>query len=363
MTMSNVVPLIAMVIVQFSYAGMNITSKLAIESGMHPLVLVAYRQIFATLSLAPFAYWLERSTAPRMTMPIFLQILLSSLTGVTANQVLYFVGLKYTTATITCALTNLLPAFTIILAVLFRQEYLSFKTKAGIAKVLGTLLSVGGALLLSFYNGKVLDLGESKIHWGYADKLNGTTSSGGGSIGLLGPLAVIASTFVWAIWFVVQANISRNFPAPYTSSFYMCFLASIQSVVIAVGFQHNLAAWSLHNTMRLTSALYAGIISTGLTYALMSWTIERKGALYASIFSPLVLVITAVISWAVLHEKLYMGTAIGSVVIVIGLYSALWGKSKEIKSGTMQETITDDEKDDMNDLELQPYNLPNHACA
>lgn len=60
MTMSNVVPVIAMVIVQFSYAGMNITSKLAIESGMHPLVLVAYRQIFATLSLAPFAYWLER---------------------------------------------------------------------------------------------------------------------------------------------------------------------------------------------------------------------------------------------------------------------------------------------------------------
>lgn len=33
---------------------------------------------------------------------------------------LYFVGLKYSSATIACALTNLLPAFTFILAVLFR---------------------------------------------------------------------------------------------------------------------------------------------------------------------------------------------------------------------------------------------------
>ncbi|KAL5180435.1 hypothetical protein HKD37_01G001575 [Glycine soja] len=29
------------------------------ESGMSPLVLVAYRQLFATVSIAPFAYWLE----------------------------------------------------------------------------------------------------------------------------------------------------------------------------------------------------------------------------------------------------------------------------------------------------------------
>jgi len=56
----SVMLLLAMIFVQVGYAGMNISSKLAIQSGMHPLVLVAYRQIFATLSLAPFAYWFER---------------------------------------------------------------------------------------------------------------------------------------------------------------------------------------------------------------------------------------------------------------------------------------------------------------
>ncbi|KAJ6354316.1 hypothetical protein OIU76_003212, partial [Salix suchowensis] len=58
--MADVLPFLAMVVVQFGYAGMNITSKLAMDSGMKPLVLVAYRQIFATIATAPFAYFFER---------------------------------------------------------------------------------------------------------------------------------------------------------------------------------------------------------------------------------------------------------------------------------------------------------------
>ncbi|KAG4994913.1 hypothetical protein JHK86_031740 [Glycine max] len=37
----------------------NGSTQLYTESGMSPLVLVAYRQLFATVSIAPFAYWLE----------------------------------------------------------------------------------------------------------------------------------------------------------------------------------------------------------------------------------------------------------------------------------------------------------------
>ncbi|XP_027364488.1 WAT1-related protein At1g09380-like [Abrus precatorius] len=361
------IPLLAMVLVQLGYAGMNITSKLAIESGMHPLVLVAYRQIFATLSLAPFAYWLERNTVPRMTTRIGFQILLSSLTGVTGNQILYFVGLKYSTPTIACALNNLLPAFTFVLAVLFRQEHLRIKTKTGLAKVLGTVLSVGGAVLLSFYHGKVLGLGDSSIHWRYADKMERATSSAGATNLLLGPVAVIASALVWAVWFIIQADMSKSFPVPYTSCLYMFFLASIQCVAIALCVEHKASAWSLHSTIRITSALYAGTISTGLAYVLLAWAIERKGPLYVSVFSPLLLVIIAVLSWALLHEQLYVGTAIGSLLIVLGLYFVLWGKNKEMNNKeATQEIVTRAMKDEMSELELQPYDPSNgnhHAAA
>lgn len=82
------------------------------------------------------------------------------------------------------------------------------KTRAGVAKALGTVLSVGGAVLLSFYHGKVLGLGESKIHWRYAENMQReSSSSGGGRNHLLGPVAVIVSALVWAVWFIVQVRI------------------------------------------------------------------------------------------------------------------------------------------------------------
>ncbi|KAG9160125.1 hypothetical protein Leryth_015024 [Lithospermum erythrorhizon] len=40
-------PFLAMVVVQIGYAGMNIMSKLAMDTGMDPFIHVAYRQIFA----------------------------------------------------------------------------------------------------------------------------------------------------------------------------------------------------------------------------------------------------------------------------------------------------------------------------
>ncbi|MED6216598.1 hypothetical protein PIB30_009191 [Stylosanthes scabra] len=322
----GVIPFLAMAIVQSSYAGMTITSKLAIQSGMSPLVLVAYRQIFATLSLAPFAYCFERNTVPRMTKRTALQILVSSFTG---------------------------------------QEFLRIKTRAGQAKVVGTVLSVGGALLLSFYHGKPLRLGESGIHWKFVEEMERTSSSAAPTNLLLGPFALIASSLVWSVWFIVQAEMSKNYAAPYTSSLYMCMMASIQCVAIALCSDHTLSAWSLHNPIRLSSALYAGIVCTGLAYGVMAWTIERKGPLYVSVFTPLMLVITALVTWALLHDQLYVGTAIGSVIIVLGLYAVLWGKSKEMnKKKGVQVTLTDsdsitrdkdkeEDDDDMSEMEKQ----------
>ncbi|KAL1293946.1 hypothetical protein HN51_054614 [Arachis hypogaea] len=365
----GVIPFLAMAIVQSSYAGMTITSKLAIQSGMSPLVLVAYRQIFATLSLAPFAYWFERNTLPCMTKRTGLQILISSFTGVTGNQILYFVGLKYSTATIATALTNLLPAFTFILAVLCRQELLRMKTRAGQAKVLGTVLSVGGALLLSFYHGKPLGLGDSGIHWKFVQEMDRSSSSTTPTNLLLGPFALIASSLVWSVWFILQAEISKNYAAPYTSSLYMCMMASIQCVAIALCSDRTVSAWSLNNPIRLSSALYAGIVCTGIGYGLMAWTIERKGPLYVSVFTPLTLVITALLTWALLHDQLYVGTAIGSVIIVLGLYAVLWGKSNEKmnkKEGVQvtsadSDSIVKDKEDDDDEMSVMEMQCCDHS--
>ncbi|XP_057963078.1 WAT1-related protein At1g09380 [Malania oleifera] len=324
-------PFLAMVLVQVGFAGMNIISKLAMDSGMNPFVLVAYRQLFATVAIVPLAYFLERKTRPKITKSILFQIFLCSILGATSNQIFYFIGLKNSTPTIACALSNTLPAVTFILAVPFRLETARLRSRAGQAKVFGTIVCVGGAMLLSFYHGGTIGIGESHIHWKLADGISKTSASSQGNF-ILGPFLVITSCVAWAAWFIIQARVSEKFAAPYTSSAIMCFMASIQCLVIGACAERDLSAWSLSSGIRLVASLYAALVGSALAFCLMSWCIQRKGPLFVSVFSPLLLVIVAILSWALLQEKLYVGTVVGSLLIVGGLYAVLWGKEKEIAS-------------------------------
>ncbi|KAF5200202.1 Wat1-related protein [Thalictrum thalictroides] len=325
----ELLPCLSMVLVQIGYAGMSIISKLALDSGMNPYVMVTYRQIFATIVIIPFAYFLEWKTRPRITKHILFQIFISSILGATLNQCLYFVGLKYSTPTIASALNNLLPAITFVMALPFGMETVGIKRKSGQAKIIGTALCIGGAMLMSFYKGSLVNIGESSIHWRYAENIRQRNSSNEENT-FLGPLLIVGSCVAWAGWFIVQTKMSKAFAAPYTSSALMCFMASIECFIIGAFEEQHIKQWSLASNIRLIASIYSGVIGSALAFCLMSWCIQKRGPLYVSMFSPLMLVIVAVASWALLDEKIYAGTAVGSALIVVGLYAVLWGKNKEI---------------------------------
>lgn len=50
---------------------------------------------------------------------------------------------------------------------------------------------------------------------------------------------------------------NKIFPAPYTSTTLMCFMASIECGIIALFAKHDSSAWSLSNPMWLVASLYA----------------------------------------------------------------------------------------------------------
>lgn len=70
-------PTLAMVAVQFGFAGLNILSKLAMDSGMSAYVMIAYRQIVASVFLTPIAYFLERFEVPTFIIISFSWFLLN----------------------------------------------------------------------------------------------------------------------------------------------------------------------------------------------------------------------------------------------------------------------------------------------
>lgn len=72
---------IAMISLQFGYAGMNIITKVSLNRGMSHYVLVVYRHAFATAAIAPFALFLERKVRPKITFLMFIQIFALGLLG------------------------------------------------------------------------------------------------------------------------------------------------------------------------------------------------------------------------------------------------------------------------------------------
>jgi hypothetical protein len=82
----------------------------------------------------------------------------------------------------------------------------------------------------------------------------------------------------------------------------------------------------------------------------MAWCVKQRGPLFVSVFSPLMLLMVAVLSSLLLGEKLHLGTALGAVLIVMGLYAVLWGKGREaaakVSVSDHPATTRDREEDD-----------------
>ncbi|TVU21295.1 hypothetical protein EJB05_30922 [Eragrostis curvula] len=329
-------PAIAMVLVQLGFAGMNVVSKLALDAGMSPYVLTSYRNLIAAAFIAPLALIFERRSGMTMiTKKVLLQIFFSSIFGATLNQVLYFVGLKTTTPTVACALSNTLPALTFIMAAALKMEAWRPNTPAGQAKVVGTVVCVGGSMIMPFYKGPLLKVWASPIHWRFAEHTSAApAAAAGGHAAVLGDILIIGSCVAWAVWFIIQSKMSsEGFSAPYTSTTIMCLMAGVQCGGISAAMDRSVAVWKLGFDIRLYSVLYIGIVGSGIAFALMSWCIQVRGPLYVSMFSPLLLVVVAIVGWGILGEKIHVGSAIGSALIVAGLYMVLWGKGREEMDG------------------------------
>uniref|UniRef100_M8BVB2 WAT1-related protein n=1 Tax=Aegilops tauschii TaxID=37682 RepID=M8BVB2_AEGTA len=127
-----------------------------------------------------------------------------------------------------------------------------------------------------------------------------------------------------------KKKMSNSYASPYTTTVLMASMASVQCGAIAVAAEHRLSAWALGFDIRLIGSLYAGVVASGIVIAVMSWCIQVRGPVFVSMFSPMMLIIVAVVGWGILGEKIRVGSMIGAVFIVVGLSCVLWGKGRDI---------------------------------
>lgn len=177
----------------------------------------------------------------------------------TLNQVFYFVGLKSTTPTVACALTNTLPALTFVMAAALKMESVRPGTPAGQAKLVGTAVCVGGSMVIPFYKGPVLRLWASPIHWRFAEhdtSSHAAAAAGHPGAAVVGDVLIIASCVAWAVWFIIHTKMSDGFSAPYTSTAIMSLMAGVQCAGVSAAMDRSLDVWKLGFDIRLYSVLY-----------------------------------------------------------------------------------------------------------
>lgn len=320
-------PYIAMLFIQFVYAGMALLSKAAISKGMSPYVFVVYRQIFASLALSPFAYFDSKHATP-LSCNLLCKLFLVSLVGLTASSNLYYVAINYTSATFAAASTNTIPSITFIMAVIIGVESISIKYMHGMAKILGSILSLSGAIVFALVKGPSIDF----IRWHHENQNHNSHSftkihSKGDNI--KGSLMMLSANTGWSLWLILQGFIVKQYPAKFRLTIIQCFFSFIQSGILAIAMERNPSAWKLGWDFHLLSVAYCGIIVTAICYWLQVCTVETKGPVFTAMFTPLALVLTAIFSAIWWKETLFWGSIGGTVLLVLGLYSVLWGKNKE----------------------------------
>ncbi|XP_038890942.1 WAT1-related protein At2g39510-like isoform X1 [Benincasa hispida] len=323
--LSQAKPYIAVILQQFITAGMVVISKFALNQGLNQHVLVVYRYTIATVVVAPFAFVFERKVRPKMTWSIFGKVVLLGLLEPALDQNLYYTGMKYTTATFASAMTNMVPGLVFLMAWIVRLEKVDVRQLSSQAKILGTVVAVGGAMIMTLVRGPILNL-----PWTNHNLHDHSSTTANQQDLLKGSLMITIGCILWSVFNVLQAITVKVYPAQLSLTALICFTGAIQASVIAFSMEgHKPAAWSLHLDSTLLAPLYSGIMSSGVSYTIQATVMKTKGPVFASTFSPLSMIIVAIISSFALSEILYFGRVIGAAVIITGLYLVLWGKIKD----------------------------------
>ncbi|XP_028062870.1 WAT1-related protein At3g30340-like isoform X3 [Camellia sinensis] len=195
---------------------------------------------------------------------------------------LFYYGLRDTTATYATNFLNLIPVATFVFSIIARMEKLRLRTKAGKVKTGGAIMCLAGALTISLYKGTSFYIGHHTTHHQIiSHKANHHWTRGSLFLGF--------SVLSYATWFVVQ-----------------------------------------------------GALATAASFCLISWTIRHRGPTYPSMFNPLALIFIAIAETLFLDEPITVGSLLGMLLIVSGLYSFLWGKNKESKIMVLPKAIFDE---------------------
>ncbi|KAL9423971.1 hypothetical protein AB3S75_035958 [Citrus x aurantiifolia] len=262
-----------MVAVECLEVGSSTLNKAAMNKGKSDFVLIVYSNAFAAIFIllpSTFIYYRNRTRPPR-TVSIICKIFGLGLISCCVQTCLY-VGIGYSSPTLSSAIVDLTPAFTFILALISRG----------------------------------ID----------CDFVQGASTS---------------SSFFLSLLYIVQTSIIREYPEELMATFICCVFVTVQSTVVALIAERNPNSWRLKPDMELIAIGCSAFFAVALRSLAHTWACHKKGPVYVSMYKPLGIVFAIIMGVTLLGDNLYLGSVVGATIVAFGFYSVIWGQSEEEK--------------------------------
>ncbi|KAH7845770.1 hypothetical protein Vadar_005826 [Vaccinium darrowii] len=230
----DVVPFCSILAINFTTVGLHTLFKAATNHGMSYHVFIVYANGVAALLLLPSPFFSLRCT----------------------SQIMGYAGINYSSPTLASVMRSLIPGFTFILALLFRMEKLAIRSSSSRAKIIGTLVSISGAIVVTLYKGPPIILAPPPSVSLHRPLLSLQSNW------VIGGLFLTVEFILVPVWFIVQAQIMKEYPAELTVVFFYNLCVSVLAAMVGIFTVPNMRSWIIEADVGLVSILCSGIVGS-----------------------------------------------------------------------------------------------------
>ncbi|KAK1295674.1 WAT1-related protein [Acorus calamus] len=321
---------------------MFLITRAMLVQGMSHYIYVAYRQTFAILAIAPFFFFFfeRKSFCALLKLKHVCQIFLLAFLGIAVGENMYYAGLLYTSTTFAATNLNLIPAITFVMAYMLRMERVDLRSRRGQAKVVGTVACVAGAMTMTLLKGPQLNWLRSNENHAQPELVLGVFRLS--TQWILGAAMLFTTVAAGCAYVLYQARIADEYPSQLSLSTLVLFLGCIQTLIIAFTLERP-SAWKLSWDLQLFTCVYSGVVCSALGLFIQMWCVKERGPVFVTAFNPLSTVLVTIFEPLLFHVPLYLGSLVGMVLVIGGLYGITWGKALDQKVISFGTKIGEDE--------------------
>ncbi|XP_052173675.1 WAT1-related protein At1g70260 [Diospyros lotus] len=335
---------------------LTITATTAIAGGMSPFVFVVYTNALSSIFLLPYSlasYKHSRIEQPFITFPLLIRCFVLGLVGITIAQNLAFVGLSYSSPIVACGMGNLIPSLSFLLGLIVRSVAFDWRGSSSRARVIGTLISIAGAISLTLYKGPVIRQQPYSLS-------SSSSSSSSSSLHLLlrlvprifvfssrhenwvlGCISLAAASLALSLWNIIQVGTVKLCPEVMKIASVYTLIGTIQTAIFAMFMERDPTAWRVKFDMQLLIIVLTAIFGSVIRSRVQLWCMKLKGPFYVPLFKPLGIPIATFCGCVFFADTFHYGSMMGAAIVGIGYYAVMWGQMTEHESHHVHHQATD----------------------